>query len=223
MTLELPPCVLFDFDGTIVDSLPGIEFSVRQAFGSCGLLIQTNNMRELIGPPIRTILSQAGNIMEPATLDRLECVFRASYDCDGWRKSSCFPDAALTLRTIQELGRRLFLVSNKPRHIAMRILKQQALLNHFEAVVTRDSRCPNYLGKHEMIEALVSESSLARDKCVMVGDTLEDAAAAAAAKIRFVLMTHGYGTPSQMSSVPIWCKLDNFPQFLAAMKEPVLD
>jgi phosphoglycolate phosphatase len=224
MTLELAPTILFDLDGTILDSLPGIEFSVRQAFSACGLPLQTNSVRELIGPPIRTILSRAGNIAEPATLDRLEYEFRASYDCDGWRKSSCFSDAGLVLKQIQVLGCRVLLLSNKPRHVSLQILKQQGILKYFEAVVTRDSRFPNYAGKHEMIEAVVRERSLAHDKCVLVGDTLEDANAAAAAQIRFVLMTHGYGVLSQMSSVPIWRKFDNFSQFLSSMmKEIVID
>lgn len=224
MNIELRQCMVFDLDGTIVDSLPGIEFSVRQAFVACQISLPTNSLRELIGPPIRTILSRAANIAEAATLDRLEREFRTSYDDQGWRKSSCFPDAALVLKTIQEYGHRAFLASNKPRHIALKILEMHGILNYFEAILTPDSRSPNYSSKHEMIEVVVRERSIARDKCLMVGDSLEDATAAATAGIRFVLMNHGYGAPSQLSSAPIWCKLDNFSQFLSAItKETVLD
>jgi phosphoglycolate phosphatase-like HAD superfamily hydrolase len=58
----------------------------------------------------------------------------------------------------------------------------------------------------------------------MVGDTMEDAVAAAAAGIGFVYMTHGYGELVQTPSIPIAHKLDGFSQFLQWMtQEPVRD
>src|ERR1700733_5364416 len=100
----LPPCILFDLDGTLVDSLPGIEFSVREAFSSCKLPLPKESLREMIGPPIRTILSQAGNVVGESGLDILERAFRASYDSDGWRKTVCFPDADRVVRLMHEQG-----------------------------------------------------------------------------------------------------------------------
>ena len=223
MNGQLPACILFDLDGTLVDSLPGIEFSVREAFKSCRLPLANESLREMIGPPIRTILSQAGNVKEESSLDTLERAFRASYDGEGWRKTVCFPAAGQVLRRMHGRGHRLFVVSNKPRHISLQILERERLLQYFEAIVTRDSRLPDYRGKEEMIGALLADRVITVEDCVMVGDTSEDARAAASAGINFVWMSHGYGTAVQMSSVPAVPKVDSLSQLLPLLlKEPFL-
>jgi phosphoglycolate phosphatase len=220
----LPACILFDLDGTLVDSLPGIEFSVRQAFDSCGLPVPKQSLREMIGPPIRAILSRAGNVNEGGTLDTLEQAFRASYDGEGWQRAVCFPKAQRVLRQMHDGGHRLFVVSNKPRHVSLQILEREDILQYFEAVITRDSRSPNYCGKEEMIRAVLAERSLGSEQCLMVGDTTEDANAAAAARIKFIWMTHGYGSAAQMSSFPVAHSLESFSQFLPLItKEPICD
>jgi phosphoglycolate phosphatase len=220
----LPTCVLFDLDGTLVDSLPGIEFSVREAFRTCKLPVPKKSLREMIGPPIRTILSRVGNIFDEASLDAVERAFRASYDAEGWRMAVCFPGVDRVLGMMHERRHRLFVVSNKPRQISLQILKRQQIFDYFEAVVTRDSRSPEYQGKHEMIGALLAERVIDEEKCLMVGDTAEDASAAAAAGIQFIWMTHGYGTVGAMSSVPVASTLDGFSQFLPwVIKEPTRD
>ena len=224
MSLELPSCILFDLDGTLVDSLPGIELAVRKAFHTCGLPLLTDNLRELIGPPIRTILSRAGNVTDGHALDALEREFRRSYDEEGWRTSSCYPKARLVLQTIQDRGHRAFVISNKPRHISLLIIEREDIRKYFEAVVTRDSRSPNFTSKDQMIETLLAELSIALEQCVMVGDTIEDATAAGTAGIKFIFMNHGYGRLPQIPSSPIWNRLDNFSHFLSLMtKETVFD
>lgn len=220
----LPACILFDLDGTLVDSLPGIEFSVRQAFDSCGLPVPRQSLREMIGPPIRAILSRAGNVDEDGTLDALEHAFRKSYDGIGWQRAVCFPEAQRVLRLMQDGGHRLFVVSNKPLHISLQILEKEEILQYFEAVITRDSRSPNYCGKEEMIRAVLVERSVGREHCLMVGDTTEDANAAATSGIKFIWMTHGYGSAAQMSSLPVAHSFESFSQFLPLlMKEPICD
>src|ERR1700739_1021092 len=68
-------------------------------------------------------------------------------------------------------GHRLFVVSNKPRHISLQILEREGMATYFEAVITRDSRTPSYSGKREMIETLLAERGILAEDCLMVGDT----------------------------------------------------
>lgn len=217
MTICLPDCILFDLDGTLLDSLPGIEFSVRAAFAACHLPIPKGSLGALIGPPIRTILSRSGSIMDADMLDQLEQAFRSSYDSEGWSKTVCFPGASRVLLIMRQQGRRLFVVSNKPRHISLRILHAEGVLGLFEAVITRDSRSPAYSGKEEMIKILLAEHRLASKDCLLAGDTMEDAQAAATTGITFAYMTHGYGSLTETPSVPVACTLDHFSQFLPLM------
>ena len=215
--------VLFDLDGTLLDSLPGIAFSVQEACRTVGLPEPKVNLRSLLGPPIRTILSRAVATDDPALLDQLEQAFRTSYDTEGWCKTSCFDGAQAMLGIMKAGGHRLFVVSNKPRHISLKILEREGLLPLFERIYTRDSRSPART-KEEMLHEFLSEYGVSSPDCLMVGDTMEDATAAAAAGIGFAYMTHGYGELAQSPSLPIAYKLDSFSQFLQLMtQEPVRD
>jgi phosphoglycolate phosphatase len=222
VTICFPGCILFDLDGTLLDSLPGIEFSVHAAFAACHLPIPNVSVGALIGPPIRTILSRAGNIVDADMLDRLEQAFRVSYDSEGWSQTVCFPEASHVLRIMRQQGRRLFVVSNKPRHISLRILEAEEVLVFFEAVITRDSRSPAYSGKEEMIKVLLAEYRLASRDCLLAGDTMEDAQAAATAGISFAYMTHGYGSLTETSRVPVACTLDRLSEFLPLMAKEIV-
>src|SRR5215472_15029974 len=152
LTSQLPQAIFFDLDGTLLDSLPGIAFSIEKAFESCGLPMRSIELREVIGPPIRTILSLATTIASESNLDQLERAFRISYDSDGWQKTQLFPDSSAMLQDAHALGIQLFVVSNKPRHIAVKILEREGILSRFKAIFTRDSNDPPYLGKAEMID-----------------------------------------------------------------------
>ena len=223
MNGPLPSYILFDLDGTLLDSLPGIAFSVREACRMVGLPEPKINLRSLLGPPIRTILSRAVANDDLALMDQLEQAFRSSYDTEGWRKTSCFDGAQATLGMMKAGGHRLFVVSNKPRHISLQILEREGLLPLFERIYTRDSRTPACT-KQEMLHEFLSEYGVSSPDCLMVGDTMEDATAAAATGIGFVYMTHGYGELAQTLSIPIAYKLDSFSQFLQLMtQEPVRD
>jgi phosphoglycolate phosphatase len=221
---RLPACLFFDLDGTILDSLPGVEYSVRAAFDSCGLHLRTTSLRQLIGPPIRTILSRAGEIADGDVLDQLEGAFRKSYDTEGWRKTVCFPGAHTVLQAMHTFGHRHFVVSNKPRHISLRILESEGMLGLFEEILTSDSRSPAYVGKEEMISLLMARHGIGREDCLFVGDTIEDAQAAAAAGIGFVHMMHGYGEIVETPNLPIALRCDGFSQLLPYLiQEPVCD
>jgi len=221
---RLPGCLFFDLDGTILDSLPGVEFSVRAAFDSCGFPLHSTSLRQLIGPPIRTILSRAGEIADGDVLDQLESAFRESYDTEGWRKTVCFPDAHRVLQAMHSSGHRQFVVSNKPRHISLRILENEAILDLFEAILTSDSRSPAFPGKAEMIDLLMTEYGIGAENCLFVGDTIEDAQAAASAGIGFVYMTHGYGEVVETPNLPVALRCDGFLQLLPYLiQEPVCD
>lgn len=209
--------LLFDLDGTLLDSLPGIQYSAHAAFQQCGLEIGKVDLRSLIGPPIRAILlrmalTHAAGGLGDKDLDRLETAFRASYDSEGWKMTPHYPGAAEFLRAMRAEGRRLFVVSNKPHHISVRILEAAGTLGMFEEVVMRDSREPPYRDKREMMRSLMDRHMLQPQESLMIGDTMEDAEAASDIGIRFCLMTHGYGDVPDGSVVPVAFRFHHFSE-----------
>jgi phosphoglycolate phosphatase len=221
----LPQNLLFDLDGTLLDSLPGIRFSAEAAFRACGLEVGKTELRSLIGPPIRKIMERmAVRQLSGEELDALERSFRWSYDTEGWRMTPHYEAAAESLRELKASGRRLFVVSNKPRHISVRILEAEGTLGSFDEVVTRDSRTPPYKDKGEMVAIVLERWNLAASECLLVGDTMEDAEAASKSGMQFCLMTHGYGDVPAGVSVPVAFRLDHFSELVrAAAEEKAID
>ena len=207
-----PTAVIFDLDGTLIDSLPGIEYSIRAAFATCGITYPDVDLRSFIGPPIRTILSQVAKTEAPDILTKLESAFRLSYDSEGWEMSYCYPGTEGMLAALCDLEMRLFVVTNKPAHVSNRILEIRGIRHLMELIVTRDSRAPQYADKAEMLGVLLNSCTLDSSECLFVGDTDEDAVAAAACGIRFVHVSHGYGSVRDESAAPVYKIVTDFPQ-----------
>jgi phosphoglycolate phosphatase-like HAD superfamily hydrolase len=80
MKARLLNCILFDLDGMLSDSRLGIEYLVRAASATCDLPLQQGSPRGMIGPPIQTILSGAGNISECASIE-VDCTLDSFLQC----------------------------------------------------------------------------------------------------------------------------------------------
>ena len=222
--LKLPGTLLFDLDGTLLDSLPGIRHSAHAAFEACGLEVGDVDLRSLIGPPIRTILAHMARAHgsggpSDADLDRLEKAFRASYDGEGWKMTPHYPGAVELLREMRANGKRLFVVSNKPRHISVKILEAQGTMGLFKEIATRDSRDPWFKDKREMMHSLVERHDLQLQDSMMIGDTMEDAEAASDIGMKFCLMTHGYGDVPDGSDAPVHFRFDHFSQLMPILAQ----
>src|SRR5437763_3000725 len=212
---HLPQALFFDLDGTLLDSLPGISFSIQQAFAACGLPMQAIDLGEVIGPPIRTILALAAMQATDSDLNLLERAFRSSYDSEGWQKTLMFPGSSPMLHEACDLGIWLFVVSNKPRHIAVKILEGECVLSLFTAFLTLDSSDPPYQSKAQMIEQLLRAYKLDAARCLMIGDTEEDAIAASEMLVPFAWMAHGYGKIPP--SLDVALRINSFPELLPTL------
>lgn len=207
------PHVVFDLDGTLVDSLPGIQWSVEAALAETGIPARHRDLKPLIGPPIRRILAELSGVSEEPALDRLERAFRSSYDSSGWRRTVCCEGALATLRALMDSGLSLYLVTNKPAPATIRILRSLRLAPFFQEIVCRDSRIPVFESKAEMLLDLLRRRGFSAAESLMVGDTLEDAHASLAAGMPCALVPHGYGRgldnalPANCLRIRAWSEL----------------
>jgi len=191
--------LVFDLDGTLVDSATGIGISLKAAFQAAGREMPTGDLRSVVGPSINLIARR----LEPSLTDdevaAIERVYRADYDSNGWRSTFPFEGVVEGLSRLQSAGMRLFLITNKPRIPTDKILAHLGINGAFEAVLTRDSRTPRYATKTEMLADLRTKHAIQAAASVMVGDTQEDQEAARGNDMRFVHMACGYGTIPEAS------------------------
>lgn len=194
---------IFDLDGTLVDSLPGIHWSIQNALRACDLPCTDADLRWLIGPPVRSILATASCLSDPHSLDRLEEAFRSAYDTTGWRMTKCYAGARDLLADLKRVGVAIWLITNKPASATRNILRSLELDPFFNEVVCRDCRTPAYDSKAEALMDLIVRHGLPQSECVLIGDTREDRISAAEAGIESIIVAHGYGS-SITAEEPDW-------------------
>jgi phosphoglycolate phosphatase len=185
--------IFLDLDGTIADSLPGIQNSIRAAFAALGKPTPTNDLRSLIGPGIRKILARIDPALATWELDFLEKHYRQSYDTSGCLETTLYPGVRDTLEKLLCCGAHLFIVTNKPRLAALNVLNHLQLTSYFREVLTFDSSQPPYESKGMMLRELIVKYGVDPSRAQMVGDTVEDKNAAEEVRIRFIFAAYGYG------------------------------
>ena len=119
--------------------------------------------------------------------------FRAHYDAEGCLNSEPYAHVEEVLCRLKRAGVRQWVVTNKPLLPAERILQHLGLTSCLEDVFSPDSAEPAFATKAETLGHLIERHGLDPACCVFVGDSSEDAAAAAHWGIRFVAAAYGYG------------------------------
>jgi phosphoglycolate phosphatase len=199
---------IFDLDGTLVDSLPGIEFSAQAALSQVTTQLSITNFRPYIGPPIREIFRRALKLENDSDLlDGLERAFRVSYDDQGWTRTNLYPGVKKILMTLSTAGQRCYVLTNKPKHAVEKILQYLEVRPYFTAVYAPDMIHPPYASKSEMALALLQEERLDPATTCIVGDSLDDAAAAQHCGLHFIAIDFGYGDACRQNQYPMLQKI----------------
>ena len=206
--------ILFDLDGTLVDSLPGIIRAARAALTDVLPGTGLPDLRSFVGPPIREILRRALGLENSGLLDDLEAAFRRHYNSEGWLHTVAYSGVPETLAVLHAAGARLGVVTNKPLAPTRSILAHLDLARFMEIVLTPDSVAPAYINKASALAAALSAQAMVPSRTLFVGDSSDDAAAAAACGVSFAAVSYGYGDAALQTAHPIHVKLDFFGTLL---------
>ena len=194
--------VLFDLDGTLVDSRPGIRRALLEAVEAVFPGRDLGGIEFAIGPPVREILQRSLEETSPEELDRLEVAFRASYDGGAWRESNAYSGVHETLAELRRRGFHCHIVTYKPASPTMQILGELDLRRYVDEVVCADSREPRFRSKAEMIRYLMEKLGIPQGKALYVGDSADDWSAAEECGLAFIGEEYGYGTFLQTEAAP---------------------
>lgn len=195
--------ILFDLDGTLIDSSEGIEASARAAVQAVLPERELPSLKRLIGPPIRQVLCQALAGTSPDVLDEVERRFRRQYDSEGWRHARLYETAEETLRGLAEASLKIFVVTNKPISPTTSIVGLLKLDRYLVDVVAPDSREPAFASKSDALAHMVAKHDLRKATSLFVGDALDDARAAWAVGVRFAAAAYGYGNAHGQQEFPV--------------------
>ena len=195
--------IIFDLDGTLVDSAPGIE---RALFESIKLvlpeaMIQLPDIRAHIGPPLKELIEQLLPDVSAEVADQIASKFRFTYDGNAWQRTVLYEHVMETLAWLAEHGIDRFLVTNKRSQPTRQIIIKLGLFEFFRDVVSPDINDIAFPSKEAMVRYLIEKHSLNLEKTLLVGDTTSDAAAAQMCGIGFAVATYGYGEGHEFDNI----------------------
>lgn len=206
--------ILFDMDGTLIDSFPGIESAVLDSLERELPGVPHHFERSLVGPPIREIFTRSLDHPDPGVLARLEAAYRELYDLAGCLKSVPYPGVVETLEELGRMGIQVFIVTNKPALPTTRILEALGLSQAFVEVLSPDSKQPRFENKATAAAHLLGKHGLDPERTMFVGDSVDDAHAAQACELAFVAARYGYGKAHLSSPQSI----DRFEELLLLLR-----
>ena len=192
-------CILFDLDGTIVDSAPGITATLAYTFEQLGLPIPSPaELVAYVGPPILDSFRDLAGFTPEQSQHALD-IYRPQYLKTGVFNAEVYPGIPELLKKIHASGVPLSLATSKPETPATLILEHYDLLKYFD-VITGASDDEKRSAKADVVaEALVRLRDFGADVThpVMVGDRSHDVHGAAAHDVPTIFVRWGYGSPAE--------------------------
>ncbi len=186
--------ILFDLDGTLIDSAPGIVESFSFAFNKIYGIECSKDIKYLIGPPIKDVLFAVNGETNSIILNEFVEAFKLHYDTEGFKKSHLFSNVSEVLKFLNNEKFELFIATNKRNLPTYLILDYLNLDQYFKGVYCPDSFENVFENKTRLVQSLLTSFSLEKSETLFVGDTSHDGVAAITNGLDFAIVEYGYGT-----------------------------
>lgn len=190
--------VIFDLDGTLTDSRPGILGCLERALRAHDVPWE-GSLAWFIGPPAGQSFARLMPDREPAFRTQVLQHYRACYAASGWTENALYPGIRELLTTLQERGTALYLCTSKRDDFTRRILDHFALTPFFVGIVA-DQGASEMHDKADLLRELIETHSIDRSSSVMVGDREFDILAARSVGLASVAVLYGFGTADELAA-----------------------
>ncbi|MGD1063723.1 MAG: HAD hydrolase-like protein [Terracidiphilus sp.] len=189
------PSLIFDLDGTLTDSKPGIVGCLREVL-EARKMSDYGSLERFIGPPVEQWAAEL--LPHGSAEDRLALArdYRACYNRVGWSNNSVFPGVADLLAQLHREGFPLYVCTSKHEHFAVRILESFGIAQYFNGIYGDRNDYESH-SKSDLLARILSRHAIDHTSTWMVGDRSFDIEAAHLNGIRCVAAAWGYGTPEE--------------------------
>ncbi|MEE8807444.1 MAG: HAD-IA family hydrolase [Lactimicrobium sp.] len=180
--------VLFDLDGTLTNSAPGITACVQKALAHFGIHYEQKDLTVFVGPPLREMFPRFG--VKEDDVEEAVAVFRQNYNAFGKFDNAPYDGIAPLLSSLCAAGIQLGVATSKPQDLAVEILNRFDLAKYFVLIAgasldgSRDS-------KLSVLQYALA--SMKYHRCVLVGDTAYDAVGARDFGMDAIGVSWGFG------------------------------
>ena len=191
-----PTAIVWDLDGTLVDSAPDLASALNTVLDMRGFFtLSINEVRAMIGNGVPKLVERGFNAvgvrLDTDQLDELVAIFAKQYAACATERTRPYPHIVETLEEIHAMNIPMGVCTNKPEAFTRQILEGLGLAKYFSSVVGGDStstRKPDPQPVLACLRGLVSEPA----SSVMIGDSVHDVHAAHAAGVTIGVVPWGY-------------------------------
>ena len=186
--------VIFDLDGTLVDSAGEIATALARAFDGLGIEpLDRAQVEQLIGKGVRALVERALALRGAHGIDADDAVarFESHYAATVGTGATLFPGVSEGLGRLAAHGMPMGVVTNKPRYFTLQLLERLGIAPRFRAVIAGDDGFAKKPAP-DMLLAAARELGVAPALALMIGDSDNDTVAARAAGCPVWCVRHGY-------------------------------
>lgn len=185
--------IIFDFDGTLIDSAPGILAAFAATLREADISPCITLDASLIGPPLAEALMRISGSSDASHIQALIEIFKRHYDDAGIQATAAYPGIEDRLDHIAVSGATLHISTNKRLSVTLAILECLGWQNRFASVYALDMVVPRMANKSRLLSKQLSELRLKPEHTCYVGDRTEDGEAAEHNGLSFYFASWGYG------------------------------
>ncbi len=209
--------IIFDLDGTLVDSVPDLALAVNLMLDAQGRSrVSETSVRKWVGNGALRLLKRAltGTMQgepDPCLLEEARAQFFVAYWQHLSDRSELYPGVAEVLSRLQSDGCQMACVTNKPAAFTLPLLKNLGINQYLQPVISGDTlrvRKPDPGPLLEVLRTLDVEPQ----QTVMVGDSISDYHAALASGIRVMLVSYGYHQGVDLQALHLQALLNDFSE-----------
>lgn len=218
-------CIIFDLDGTLVDSAPDLAGAMNHVLADRGLPpLPMDDVRHLVGNGARALIEKGLATHNHAPLSDAEMDAALVRFIDHYRdhiadKSYVFDGVEAGLDQLSAAGAHLAVCTNKREELGHLLLREVGLHDRFDTVICRDT-LPTYKPAPEPLLECLTRTGAAYG--VMIGDTMTDVTAARNARMPCLVASFGYGSfsPAERAEITWFTDYGDLPALITELAQP---
>lgn len=188
--------VLFDLDGTLADSAPGITGTMQKTLRQFGIEENLTALRRYLGPPLREMF---GDYLPTSQVEEAVALYRRLYHEDGIFNAVLYPGVPDMLCGLKEAGATICLATAKPREAAVLVLNHFGIDRYFDIIGgAQEER--GIFNKTDVLRDLLHCTGAAPERVVLVGDRQDDMRGAANCGMDAIGVSYGYAKPGELEA-----------------------
>lgn len=192
--MDRKPAIIFDLDGTLIDSIHDVTAALNRLMAEIGRrALEVEEVKLLVGEGAVVLVEGAFAVTGGAAEDIGAMVdrYRRHYAAHPADRTIVFPGAVAAIERLAAAGHILGICTNKPDELTGLVLDALGLARHFAAILGGDYPRRKPDGEH--IRETLRRAGAEGRRAVMIGDSVTDIAAARDAGIPVILVGFGYG------------------------------